>query len=637
MRFILSSLIILSILSCGKESPVVTDPVISFTLTVTSGVGGSVSSPGGSYTEGKSTSITATPDSEYVFVNWSNGSTDNPLSVTVNSNQTITANFEKRKYPLTVSITGSGTVSEEIISAGKSTTEYNSGSIIRLTALPSDNWDFKGWSGSVSSTTNPLELTVDESKDIILTFRLSPPSFESMSPRYSSINETTGNFHNQYYTESYMTRETHENLFEYNPSTNEMFMIQEASTVYYDFDKNGSLDLFGFQYWSDGNSGEWGTRPGKYFLIKDYSWGNRDKIYFQTQVAFTGSTMDLADIDGDNQLDILSHSSNTHQNASSAYSSNLPELPVELIKIDINLNFTSEFIGPVITSHDIASGDIDNDGDNDILLWATNVDFYTYSDTSIFSPQVLINDGNGNFTQRSAFLDTSMIPTTCERSCPEEGILPFARIPGPTGYDLMDLNNDGHLDLISQGSLTVGGDGLFSYNENEYNVGGLIYYGDGTGYFEFDNSTILTPENPEGYRMEGLGQSYLDYDDDGDLDVFLVATRKEKGNFVSNGGIIDEGSNFYESYFLFVFQNNGTSFDDVTNQIFDKSKELTKTNFSHFYDITIRDVDNDGDYDLVPAKTSGWFTFPQLNNLYWENQGGFFTIREEGGYNYGSF
>ena len=68
MRFILSSLIILSILSCGKESPVVTDPVISFTLTVTSGVGGSVSSPGGSYTQGKSVSITTSPDSEYFFI-----------------------------------------------------------------------------------------------------------------------------------------------------------------------------------------------------------------------------------------------------------------------------------------------------------------------------------------------------------------------------------------------------------------------------------------------------------------------------------------------------------------------------------------------------------------------------------------
>ena len=173
MRFILSSLILLSILSCGKESPVVTDPVISYTLTVSSGTGGSVSSPGGSYNQGQSVSITATPNPEYVFVNWSNGSTDNPLSITVNSNQTVTANFEKRKYPLTVSITGSGTVSEEIISAGKTTTEYTSGSVIRLTANPLDGWVFTGWSGSVSSTENPIELTVNESKNITATFEIS--------------------------------------------------------------------------------------------------------------------------------------------------------------------------------------------------------------------------------------------------------------------------------------------------------------------------------------------------------------------------------------------------------------------------------------------------------------------------------
>lgn len=93
MRFILSSLILLSILPSGKESPVVEDPVINYTLTVTSGVRGSVSSSGGSYTQSKSVLITSTPNSEFVSVNWSNGSTDNLLSVTVNSNETITDNF----------------------------------------------------------------------------------------------------------------------------------------------------------------------------------------------------------------------------------------------------------------------------------------------------------------------------------------------------------------------------------------------------------------------------------------------------------------------------------------------------------------------------------------------------------------
>lgn len=172
IRFIFKTLFVLLLVSCGKESPVevLTPQTIKYNVTFTTGSGGSVSIPGGSYDSGSSVSVTATPNSEYVFVNWSNGSIQNPLSVTVTSNQSITANFEKRKYPLTVSITGSGTVSEEIISAGKTTTEYASGSIIQLTANPSEGWGFSVWSGTVSSTENPIQLTVDEAKSITSTF-----------------------------------------------------------------------------------------------------------------------------------------------------------------------------------------------------------------------------------------------------------------------------------------------------------------------------------------------------------------------------------------------------------------------------------------------------------------------------------
>ena len=96
-RFILFFLIV----NCSSPDQETTSPpeITQYTLNVSAGNGGTVSTSGGSYTQGQSVSITASPESEYVFVNWSNGSTDNPLSVTVNSNQTITANFEKRKYP----------------------------------------------------------------------------------------------------------------------------------------------------------------------------------------------------------------------------------------------------------------------------------------------------------------------------------------------------------------------------------------------------------------------------------------------------------------------------------------------------------------------------------------------------------
>ena len=174
MKIYFNLFLLVLIISCGKDSPVETPTpqIIKFSITFSNGSGGSVSIPGGSYETGTSVSVSATPDSEYVFVDWSNGSTQNPLSVTVTSNQSITANFEKRKYPLTVSITGSGTVSEEIISAGKTTTEYTSGSIIQLTATSDTGWEFTGWSGTVSSSENPIQLTVDESKTLEAVFGL---------------------------------------------------------------------------------------------------------------------------------------------------------------------------------------------------------------------------------------------------------------------------------------------------------------------------------------------------------------------------------------------------------------------------------------------------------------------------------
>ena len=54
---------------------------VSYTITISAGAGGSVSSSGGSYEAGTQLNITATPDGEYVFSGWSNGATANPLSI----------------------------------------------------------------------------------------------------------------------------------------------------------------------------------------------------------------------------------------------------------------------------------------------------------------------------------------------------------------------------------------------------------------------------------------------------------------------------------------------------------------------------------------------------------------------------
>lgn len=534
---------LLLILTCAKEDSQApnTPSQISrqYTLTASAGDGGSVSTQGGTFSEGTQISITATPNTGYSFSSWSNGSTDNPLSVTLNSNTSVTANFE-------------------LVS-----------------------------------------------------------QFISKSPSYSYINQTTSEFHSQFYFQKYMARDVHESIFW--DEGNIRYMIQENDAVYYDFDSNGTLDFFGFAYWSNlANDGEWGTNPGKYILINDFFLGNREKLTFDTQLSF-GSKMDLSDLNNDGVLDVLMYSNNIHQNSSSAYNSSLNELPVEYIRINNNV-FTSSFIGPAITSHDGSSGDIDNDGDVDVLLISINDN---NTDRDNIYPLVLINNGNGDFVEDFAFTDNENFISLNYVYMSEFNDYESLH------YELFDLNNDGNLDIIS--GFNIESNDQYVNRERE---GIDIFWGDGTGKFTTSNSSKVYANDLEGYQYSLLGSSYLDFDNDGDLDIFSVSTRAESGNYQSDGGVIDSGTNFYQNYAIHLFENNNGEFEDVTHIYIDKNKDLSKTRFSHFYDLNFRDIDDDGDFDLIPSRTSGWFTFPQLNNLYWENNAGYFVIREIGGLNY---
>ena len=158
-------LALLILFSCYK------DDTPRFILSISSSVGGAVDLSGGEYSEGKSVTITATANAEYQFVNWSNGSTQNPLTVTVMSDQVLSANFQKVKYGLIIATQGEGSVTEELISLGR-TSDYNSGSLVRLTAAPATGYSFTGWTGDVISTSNPLEVDITSAKNITAIFDL---------------------------------------------------------------------------------------------------------------------------------------------------------------------------------------------------------------------------------------------------------------------------------------------------------------------------------------------------------------------------------------------------------------------------------------------------------------------------------
>lgn len=165
MRNILSIIFFVSlfITGCTKE--------YILSVNVTPSGSGQVVPDMGTFDEGSSVTLSAIPSSEYLFVRWSgaaNGSS-NPIQVSMNSDKNITAQFALKKYPLNIETVGSGAVNETIISTGKGT-EYDSGTIVRLEAIPSTGYYFSQWSGDLNGTQNPATITIGEPKNVVARF-----------------------------------------------------------------------------------------------------------------------------------------------------------------------------------------------------------------------------------------------------------------------------------------------------------------------------------------------------------------------------------------------------------------------------------------------------------------------------------
>ncbi|MEO0774640.1 MAG: FG-GAP-like repeat-containing protein, partial [Pseudomonadota bacterium] len=142
------------------------------------------------------------------------------------------------------------------------------------------------------------------------------------------------------------------------------------------------------------------------------------------------------------------------------------------IGIDQPLEFSMRDMWPPFwEGRSLASGDIDRDGDIDLIVASTRVGLYIYD-----------NDGTGQFTRRAI------------------DIGPFADKPVFNAV-LADMDNDGWLDLI-----------LATYLQGNH----LIANTDGT--FDFVNATAL-PAPPDAILT--MSMALADADRDGDLDIAL--------------------------------------------------------------------------------------------------------------------
>ena len=139
-----------------------------YTLTITAGEGGTVSTEGGTFDEGTEVTVTATPDEGYVFVRWEGSdSTENSLTITLNSNESINALFEFIPlYTLTVLSSEGGVVS----TAGG---EYTEGAEVEIIATPNEGFSFTGWEG-IEDTSSSVTVSVSSNATVTALFEAIP-------------------------------------------------------------------------------------------------------------------------------------------------------------------------------------------------------------------------------------------------------------------------------------------------------------------------------------------------------------------------------------------------------------------------------------------------------------------------------
>ena len=162
---------LLIIASCTQQTPFVeSDVVYQLNVTVDPAEAGSVTPATREVTEGRKVEISASPNEGWVFESWQGDHTgsENPVSITMNSDKDILAKFVKKEYALTVTIEGEGTVTERVVN--NKAADFPHGTTVELTANPAAGWVFSHWDGDVNAESNPVQIVIDSEKEVKAVF-----------------------------------------------------------------------------------------------------------------------------------------------------------------------------------------------------------------------------------------------------------------------------------------------------------------------------------------------------------------------------------------------------------------------------------------------------------------------------------
>lgn len=115
------------------------EPTVEFVLNVLASEGGQAYATSEISCVDSTATISATSDYGYHFDHWSDGNTDNPRTIHVTSDTTVTAIFAPNSYTITVQI------SNETIGSTTGSGTYLYGDTATLMAVPIDHYHFMRW------------------------------------------------------------------------------------------------------------------------------------------------------------------------------------------------------------------------------------------------------------------------------------------------------------------------------------------------------------------------------------------------------------------------------------------------------------------------------------------------------------
>ena len=160
-------------------------------------IGGSVTG-GGTYNQGQSCTVTATPNAGYTFTNWTeNGnvvSSQANYTFVVNNNRTLVANFQAQPQNYTITVSANPTNGGSVTGGGT----FQEGQSCTVSATANTGYTFSNWTenGNVVSTQASYTFTVNSNRTLVANFAAQQFTITATADPVNGGNVTGGGTYN---------------------------------------------------------------------------------------------------------------------------------------------------------------------------------------------------------------------------------------------------------------------------------------------------------------------------------------------------------------------------------------------------------------------------------------------------------